>query len=142
MSKERKWRLTLTEPQLRLIARCVEDCSRFARGQTMLDNTTKYLRNSPSIREVLLTVSPMVNPYIGWGAIYGWDGANCPHERQRGFITKTHYLYREILHQLTVEHNKEGNMSWDDVLYMSETLRCAESGEPIKLEVVNETDQD
>ena len=36
----KKYRITLTEEQLRLIADCVEDCHRFACGQTELWNTT------------------------------------------------------------------------------------------------------
>lgn len=35
-----KYRITLTEKQLRLVSRCVEDCHRFAAGQTELWNTT------------------------------------------------------------------------------------------------------
>ena len=140
MSKERKWRLTLTEAQLRLIAQCVEDCSRFASGQTGLDNTIGYLRNSTSARDVLRTVKPIVTPKLELNASYGWNGGSCPRRLQRGFIAKTYYIYREILHCLTVERNKEEDMSWN--VYLGETLRCDDSGEPIKLEVVNETDKD
>ena len=39
----KKYRITLTEEQLRLIADCVEDCHRFACGQTELWNTTLQL---------------------------------------------------------------------------------------------------
>lgn len=130
----------MTEPQLRLIAQCVEDCSRFASGQTEMGNTIGYLHNSSSIRDVLRTVKPIVTPGLEPNASYGWNGGSCPRKLQRGFIAKTYYLYREILHCLTVERNKEEDMSWN--VYMSETLRCADSGEPIKLEVVNEADQD
>ena len=140
MSKERKWRLTLTESQLRLIAQCVEDCSRFASGQTGLDNTIGYLRNVSSIIDLLGMAKPIVAPELELNASYGWDGGSCPNERQRKFIASTYYLYREILHCLTVERNKEEDMSWN--VYLGETLRCADSGEPIKLEVVNETDKD
>ena len=140
MSKERKWQLTLTESQLRLIAQCVEDCSRFASGQTEMDFTVASLEDSASVREGLNDLKPMVTPHLCWGASYGWNGGGCPHEWQRKFIAETYYLYREILHCLTVERNKEEDMSWN--VYLGETLRCADSGEPIKLEVVNETDQD
>ena len=130
----------MTESQLRLIAKCVEDCSRFASGQTEMGNTIGYLRNSSSIRDVLRTVKPIVTPGLEPNASYGWNGGSCPRKLQRGFIAKTYYLYREILHCLTVERNKEEDMSWN--VYLGETLRCADSGEPIKLEVVDETDQD
>ena len=140
MSKERKWQLTLTESQLRLINQCVEDCSRFAAGQTELVNTIGYLRNTSSIIDLLGMAKPIVAPELELNASYGWNGGSCPNERQRKFIASTYYLYREILHCLTVERNKEEDMSWN--VYLGETLRCADSGEPIKLEVVNETDQD
>jgi hypothetical protein len=140
MPKKTKWRLTLTEPQLRLISQCVEDCSRFASGQTEMGNTIGYLHNSSSIRDVLRTVKPIVTPGLEPNASYGWNGGSCPRKLQRGFIAKTYYLYREILHCLTVERNKEEDMSWN--VHLGETLRCADSGEPIKLEVVNETDKD
>ena len=39
----KKYRITLTEEQLRLIADCAEDCHRFACGQTELWNTTLQL---------------------------------------------------------------------------------------------------
>ena len=90
--------------------------------------------------DVLRTVKPIVTPELGPNASYGWNGGSCPRKLQRGFIAKTYYLYREILHCLTVEHNKEEDMSWN--VYLGETLRCADSGEPIELEVVNETDKD
>ena len=130
----------MTESQLRLISQCIEDCSRFASGQTELGNTIGYLHNSSSIMDVLRTVKPIVTPGLEPNASYGWNGGSCPRKLQRGFIAKTYYLYREILHQLTVERNKEVDMSWN--VYLGETLRCADSGDPIKLEVIDETDQD
>ena len=140
MPKETKWRLTLTESQLRLISQCVEDCSRFASGQTGMDFTVASLENSASVRDGLNDLKPTVTPHLSWNATYGWNGGNCPHKYQREFIAQTYYLYREILHRITVECNKEEDMSWN--VYLGETLRCADSGEPIKLEVVDETDQD
>ena len=130
----------MTESQLRLISQCIEDCSRFAAGQTELDNTIYYLRNSTLVRDVLRTVKPIVTPELGLDESYGWNGGSCPRRLQRGFIAKTYYIYREILHRITEERHKEEDMSWN--VYLGETLRCADSGEPIKLEVVNETDQD
>ena len=89
---------------------------------------------------MLRTVKPIVTPGLELNASYGWNGGSCPRILQRGFIAKTYYLYREILRYLTVERNKEEGMSWN--IYLGETLRCVDSGEPIKLEVVNETDKD
>ena len=43
--KEKKWRIELTEHQLRLIANCVEDCHRFIAGQMELNNSTACLKS-------------------------------------------------------------------------------------------------
>ena len=40
---EKKYQIELTETQLRLIADCVEDCHRFAGGQTELHNTVSKI---------------------------------------------------------------------------------------------------
>ena len=85
-------------------------------------------------------VRPIVIPELELGVSYGWNGGDCPNRLQRAFIAKTYYIYREILHRITEERHKEEDMSWN--VYLGETLRCADSGDPIKLEVVNETDKD
>ena len=49
----KKYRVTLNERQLRLISRCVEDCSRFMGGQTEMWNTTSLLANCNEIQNKL-----------------------------------------------------------------------------------------
>ena len=39
----KKYRITLTEEQLMLVANCVEDCHRFICGQTDLHNTISHI---------------------------------------------------------------------------------------------------
>ncbi len=136
MTKERKWQLTLTESQLRLIAQCVEDCSRFASGQTEMGYMVNSLEDSSSVREELKALKPIVTPHLEWNASYGWNGGGCSHKFQREFIARTYYLYREIIHCITKERNKTEDLSW--CVYLGRILRCKESGEPIKLEVVDE----
>lgn len=130
--KEKKWRIELTEHQLRLIANCVEDCHRFIGGQMELSNSTACLKHSRHLGEELSTLQPFVTPLLGSGASYGWNGGSCPDKNQRKFIAETYYLYREIYHQLTLEAAKHKNMWWN--VYLDETLTCNESGEPIKVE--------
>ena len=132
--KQKKWRIELTEHQLRLIANCVEDCHRFIAGQMELSNSTACLKHGRHLGEILDTLQPFVTPELGRGASYGWDGSTCPDENQRKFIAETYYLYREIYHQLTLEAAKHRDMGWN--VYLSETLTCSESGEPIKVEIV------
>ena len=132
--KEKKWRIELTEHQLRLIANCVEDCHRFAAGQMELSNSTACLKHGRHLGEELSTLQAFVTPLLERGASYGWNGGSCPDDNQRKFIAETYYLYREIYHQLTLEAAKHKDMSWN--VYIDETLTCSESGEPIKVERV------
>ena len=130
--KEKKWRIELTEHQLRLIANCVEDCHRFIGGQMELSNSTACLKHGRHLGEELSTLQAFVTPLLERGASYGWNGGSCPDDNQRKFIAETYYLYREIYHQLTLEAAKHKDMSWN--VYIDETLTCGESGEPIKVE--------
>ena len=130
--KEKKWRIELTEHQLRLMAQCVEDCHRFIGGQMELSNSTACLEHYCELSEELGKLKPLVTPLLGRGASYGWDGGSCPDEHQRKFIAETYYLYREIYYQLTLDEEKHRGMGWD--VYLSETLTCKDSGEPIKVE--------
>ena len=130
--KEKKWRIELTEHQLKLIANCVEDCHRFIGGQMELSNSTSCLTHHLELSEELGKLQQFVAPNLGRGASYGWSGGRCPNENQRKFLAETYYLYREIYHQLTLEAAKHKDMSWN--VYLGETLTCYESGEPIKVE--------
>ena len=130
--KEKKWRIELTEHQLRLMAQCVEDCHRFIGGQMELSNSTSCLTRRQVLCEELSKLQPLVTPLLGRGASYGWNGGSCPDKSQRKFLAETYYLYREIYHQLTLESAKHKDMWWN--VYLDETLTCNESGEPIKVE--------
>ena len=132
--KEKKWRIELTEHQLRLIANCVEDCHRFIGGQMELSNSTSCIKHGRHLGEELSTLQAFVTPLLERGASYGWNGGSCPDDNQRRFIAETYYLYREIYHQLTLEAAKHKDMDWN--VYLGETLTCKESGEPIKVERV------
>ena len=132
--KEKKWRIEMTEHQLRLIANCVEDCHRFIGGQMELSNSTACLKHGRHLGEELSTLQAFVTPLLERGASYGWNGGSCPDKNQRKFIAETYYLYREIYHQLTLDAAKHKDMGWN--VYLGETLTCNESGEPIKMERV------
>ena len=132
--KEKKWRIELTEHQLMLMAKCVEDCSRFISGQMELSNSTSCLKHCRHLGEELHTLQPFVTPELGRGASYGWNGGSCPNDHQRKFIAETYYRYREIYHQVTLDKAKDKDMDWN--VYLGETLTCNESGEPIKVESI------
>ena len=130
--KEKKWRIELTEHQLMLLAKCVEDCHRFVGGQMELSNSTSSLTHYMELSEELGKLQPLVTPQLECGASYGWNGGACPNDNQRKFLAETYYLYREIYHQVTLDDAKHRYMDWN--VYLGETLTCNESGEPIKVE--------
>ena len=132
--KENKWRIELTEHQLRLVANCIEDCHRFIGGQMGLSNSTSCLKRRLVLCEELSNLQPFVTPLLGRGASYGWNGGSCPDDNQRKFLAETYYLYREIYHQITLDEAKYEDMGWN--VYLEETLTCKDSGEPIKVERV------
>ena len=105
----------------------------FAGGQVELENTTCMLENHLEVQDILKDTYPLVVPELyrqyGINASYGWNGGSCPNEHQRKFLAETYYIYREILHQLTIRNNKD---DWS--VYNGSTLRCADSGEPIIIE--------
>ena len=132
--KEKKWRIELTEHQLLLMAQCVEDCHRFIGGQMELSNSTACLTHHLDLSKELGKLQHFVTPELGRGSSYGWNGGHCPNEDQRKFLAETYYLYREIYHQVTLDDAKHRYMDWN--VYLGETLTCDESGEPIKVEMI------
>lgn len=131
----KKYKVTLNEHQLRLIIDCVEDIHRFMSGQVELSNATSMLDNMHEVQDKLKEVYPLVVPELyrqyGMNSSYGWNGGSCPNKHQKKFLAETYYIYRELLHQLTI---RKKNNEWN--VYNSPTLRCDDSGEPIIVEEV------
>ena len=124
----KKYTITCTEEQLRLIADAVEDWTRFLSGQTKLCNALNRLPLEESIlaREELRKVHKYVTPKLPQPASYGWSGAGCENERQRKAIAMGYGIYRQILHFLSIKNNL-------DNVYTSPTLTCEEQGELIEI---------
>lgn len=125
--KNQKYRVTLTEHQLRLIAACVEDLHRFMGGQMELFNTAACLEDYCELRDKLKELHPLVTPHLPLNASYGWNGGSCDNVNQRKFLAETYCIYREIIHRLTVENHKPEDGDWN--VYLGETLTCKEGGE-------------
>ena len=127
---EKKYTIELTETQLCMIAECVEDCHRFMAGQVELQNMTSRLDEYRKLQDGLRELKPLVTPAIPErGASYKWSGTHCPNEHQRKFIAQTYPIYREIYHFFAVSKGL-------DNVYASETLTCADGGEPIKIKAL------
>ena len=129
--KEKQYRITVSESQLRMIANCVEDCSRFMAGDMDLLNCTSVLDYQNELQDEMKRMQQYVTPDLCIGANYDWAGTHCPNGLQRKFIAASYYLYREIRHFDAV------NRGVDNV-YRSPTLTCADSGMPIVIEEVEE----
>lgn len=133
----KKFRIELNKEQLLLIAKCVEDCHRFMAGQMELANTTACLGTYRELRDKLAELKPLVTPELAHNEDYDWAGNGCPNRYQRLFLAQTYYIYRRIYEEVTKERAKTEKFPLGNV-YLSETLRCKDSGEPIKVEVIDE----
>lgn len=126
-SAEQKYTLTVTESQLRLIADCVEDMSRFMGGQMELWNATSRLDNFVELKERLNDLHSLVTPDLPCNASYGWNGGRCPNKNQEEFIAKTYAIYREIRHRLRVLTKDPNDENYN--VYDSPALTCELGGE-------------
>ena len=132
-AEEKKYRIAMTESQLRLMANAVEDWSRFLAGQCEMSFATGMLENYHDAKESLKKyVRPFVVPELGRGASWNWDGCGCPNERQRKAIAMSYMIYRQVVHYLTTHNGKD--MSWS--CYNSPTLTCEEQGPLIQIEEI------
>ena len=131
---EQKYTLTVTESQLRLIADCVEDMSRFMGGQMELWNATSRLDNFVELKERLNDLHSLVTPDLPYNASYGWNGGRCPNKNQEEFIAKTYAIYREIRHRLRVLTKDPDDENYN--VYDSPSLTCELGGELPKIEKV------
>ena len=131
---EQKYTLTVTESQLRLIADCVEDMSRFMGGQMELWNATSRLDNFVELKERLNDLHSLVTPDLPRNASYGWNGGGCPNKNQEEFIAKTYAIYREIRHRLRVLTKDPDDENYN--VYDSPSLTCELGGELPKIEKV------
>jgi hypothetical protein len=119
----KKYTIELSEEQMRLVAYCIEDVSRFASGQCMLNYTIEaMLRELPfkeqikrrdEAEEFLGKVRKVLLPELRDNESKGYDGSE--------FIGNTYQIYRSILHKLAIDNN------WDNV-YSSPALSSGTMG--------------
>lgn len=124
----RHYTITLNEEQLMLISHCIEDIHRFLAGDPTLRYTASALdsENCNILRKRLEQLKPLITPKLLLYEEYDWAGNGCPNENQRKLIAQTYSLYREMIHQYTIANGINN-------VYSSPTLRCEDSGEPIKI---------
>ncbi len=134
---EKKYRVTMTESQLRLMSQAVEDWHRFLCGQCEMSNATSYIEDANDMHECQRILNEQIRPFVVpklkyRGSSYDWSGIGCPNKHQRKAIAMSYMLYREVLHYLTTHNGKD--MSWNT--YNSQTLTCEEQGPMITIEEV------
>jgi hypothetical protein len=103
----KKYRIEVSEDQMRLIANCLEDVSRFAAGQWELRYTIEgMLRGLPfdeqmkrrgEAEELLKQVKRILLPDLSGNDAKGYNGSE--------LIGNTYQIYRTILHQLSIDNN-------------------------------------
>ena len=112
-----KYQMTLTEEQIMLIANCVEDCHRFACGETELWNTIALMNSNGELKAKMKELHDFAVPELSANQYYDWAGSGCKSKSQKKFIAQTYAIYREILHKVV---NKG--------VYKSHTLTCEDNG--------------
>lgn len=131
---KKKYTITLSEEQLRLMANAIEDWSRFMTGQCEMFNATCLIEPTDAmfdVRKKLGEIEPYLTPDLPRGASYGWSGSQCKNEAQRKAIAMSYGIYRQILHYLATVYE------WNNV-YSSPTLTCKEQGGLIEVKEVGE----
>lgn len=127
----KKYRIELSEQQIRLISDCLEDVSRFASGQCEMRFTIEeMLRGLPfdekmkrrnEAEALLKQVKRVLLPNYPDNASKGYDESE--------FIGNTYQIYRTILYQLAKDNN------WNNV-YSSPALPSGTLG-TIKIEAID-----
>lgn len=131
----KKYKIEVSEEQMRLISFCLEDVSRFASGQWEMRYTIEQmLRGLPfeeqmkrrrEVEELLRLVKRILLPEIPDNGSTGYDGNE--------FTGNTYQIYRTILHQLAKDNN------WNNV-YSSSALPSGTLGS-VKIELVKEIEK-
>lgn len=123
----KKYSLVVSEQQLLLIAKCLEDISRFASGQSELQYTVRsivegkdlnlpfeeQIKRRDSAEMYLKQVKHQLRPDLSLNGHLGYNG--------NSFIGNTYQIYRSIYHRLAIDNN------WNNV-YSSETLPSGDMG--------------
>ena len=127
----KKYRIEVSEQQIRLIADCLEDVSRFAAGQWEMRRTVEeMLRGLPfdeqmkrrsKVEELLKQTKRVLLPDLPDNASKGYNGSE--------FIGNVYQIYRTILHQFAKDND------WDNI-YSSPALPSGTLG-TIKIEAVD-----
>ena len=126
----KKYRIELSEEQMRLISNCLEDVSRFASGQCELRYTIEemlkglpfeeQMKRSNEVENLLQQIKTILLPEESKHSSKGYDGTE--------FIGNVYQIYRTILYQIAKDND------WNNV-YSSPALASGNLG-TIKIEKI------
>ena len=126
----KKYKIELSEEQMRLIASCLEDVSRLASGQWKMKYTIEeivrglpfdeQIKRRDLAEEHLKKAKRVLLPELPDNGSKGYNGTE--------FIGNTYQIYRTILHQLAMDYD------WNNV-YSSSALPSGNMG-TIKIEPI------
>lgn len=105
MSKEKLYNLVVNEKQLRLIADCVEDCSRFAGGQFGMTNTVAFANVGTKYELDTGVMHDIERECERRGLIPALEGGSYLKYNATPFVGNTYHIYREIRHFFAVRDN-------------------------------------
>ena len=118
-----KYRIELTEEQMRLVSNCLEDVSRFAGGQWemrfLIEEMLRGLEFNEAMQrrkkaeDFLNKAKKVLLPDLLDNQSKSYNGTE--------FIGNVYQIYRSILHQLAIDNN------WDNV-YSSPALKSGTMG--------------
>jgi hypothetical protein len=127
---EKKYKIEVSESQMRLIAQCLEDVSRFASGQWEMQNTIEsmvkgldfdiQIERRDDAEKLLKQAKRVLLPKVPDNGSLTYNGNN--------FIGNTYQIYRTILFQLAKDNN------WNNV-YSSPALASGNMGN-VKIEQI------
>lgn len=102
-----KYTIELSEQQMRLIAKCLEDCSRFSSGQWEMKNTLEamvkalpfeeQIKRRDEAEELLRQTKKVLLPETADNSSIRFNGTD--------FIGNTYQIYRSILYQIAIDNN-------------------------------------
>jgi hypothetical protein len=128
----KKYRIELSEDQMRLVSNCLEDISRFASGQLELRYTIEEMLKGLTFEEqmsrrneaekLLEQLKRILLPEESKHSSKGYN--------ETEFIGNTYQIYRTMLYQFAKDNN------WDNV-YSSPSLPSGTLG-TIKIELIKE----
>lgn len=131
----KKYTITLTEEQMRLVAEGMEDYHRFLAGECRMMNATQYVQPAQemhNLRDNLQMVAHIrMSHNLPYGSSYDWAGNHCQNKLQQKAIAMSYMIYREILHYFAIQRQK---VDWNTL--QDPTLTCEEQGPLIKIEEV------